>query len=367
MRKILFSLLLLPTLVAAQILHPTADKREIHNSLILTLDLYKAQPTDSLIKKTAYQNVYRSPEMGLTNQWGLYRNTTNNVHEIVIRGTVDYGMSWFTNYYAAMIPAEGEIQISKANKVKYKLADDPRATVHAGWTIASLFLMEDIKPKIDSLYKANNKEFIVSGHSQGGVISYLITANLKQMQQNGELPKDIVFKTYAMAPPKPGNLYFTYQYEKMTTNWSYSLSNVQDWVPETPPTTQTLKNFNTISPFSEAEMSKTMKKINWPKRMVAKTIFNNVSNPTAKSTKRYQKYLGSFVFKMIHKSLPELVEPEYSNNSDYNRCSNPIILDGLQDKAYQAKFNNPEKVMSHHMPHAYLYLIDQSIKIEAQK
>lgn len=357
MHRLLYLLLLSSTVAFTQTLMPELDKQEVFRSLLLTTDLYKPMSADSLSKQTGYKSVYKSPEMGLTNKWGLYKNTENNVIELVIRGTVNHGVSWFANYYAAMIPVKGEIQLSNSKRVKYQLSEDDRATVHAGWTIASLYLMEDIKPKIDSLYQANHREFIVSGHSQGGVLTYLITANLKQMQLLGQLPNDIVFKTYALAPPKPGNLYFAYQYEKMTTNWSYSVSNVQDWVPETPPTTQTLHNFNEINPFSDSEISKALHKIKWPKRMVAKAIYNNVSNPTEKSTKRYHKYLGGFIFKMIQKQLPELGEPTYSNNSDYMRCSNPIILDGLQNQEYQRKFNHPDKVMSHHMPDAYLYLL----------
>lgn len=360
-QKLVVLLFLCPLFTWAQTLQPIADKKEIHNSLVLAMDIHKAMPNDSLLKYTNYTNIYRSKEIGLTNQWALYKNTKNNIHEIVIRGTVNRGSSWLANYYAAMISANGTIQLNRTKKIKYHFADDDRATVHAGWTIASLYLMEEIKPKIDSLYKHNNKEFIISGHSQGGVITYLITANLRQMQLKGELPQDIVFKTYALAPPKPGNLYFTYQYEKMTQAWSYSVSNVQDWVPEVPPTTQTLKDFNPISPFSETEISKAMKKISWPKRMFAKGIFNKISNPTEKSNERYQKYLGGFVFKMIHKQLPELVEPTYSDNSDYNRCSNPVILDGLQDKAYQEQFDKPENIMSHHLPPAYLYLLKKQL------
>ncbi|MDR0228684.1 MAG: lipase family protein [Flavobacteriaceae bacterium] len=359
--KKLIVLLLLPFVGWTQSLHPTVDKKEIHNSLVLAMDIQKAFPKDSLLKHSDYINIYRSKEIGLTNQWGLYKNEKTNVHEIVVRGTVNKGSSWLANYYAAMIPANGEIQLSNTQKVQYHLADDNRATVHAGWTIASLYLMEEIKPKIDSLYKHNNKEFIISGHSQGGVITYLLTANLRQMQEKGKLPKDIVFKTYALAPPKPGNLYFTYQYEKMTQAWSYSVSNTQDWVPEVPPTTQTLNDFNPISPFNEVEVNKAMKKISWPKRMFAKGIFNKINNPTEKSSERYQKYLGSFIFKMIHKQLPELIEPAYSDNSDYNRCSNPVILDGLQDKAYQEKFDKPENIMSHHLPPAYLYLLKKQL------
>ncbi|HPN72156.1 MAG TPA: hypothetical protein PLZ32_21680, partial [Saprospiraceae bacterium] len=71
-------------------------------------------------------------------------------------------------------------------------------------------------PKIDSLYKTGTKEFLIMGHSQGGAIAYLMTSYLYNLQQLGQLPIDIKFKTYCSAAPKPGNLYYAYEYEAMT-------------------------------------------------------------------------------------------------------------------------------------------------------
>jgi hypothetical protein len=52
-------------------------------------------------------------------------------------------------------------------------------------------------------------------------ISYLLTAYLYHLQKSGRLQADIRFKTYASAGPKPGNLYFAYQYEAMTKGGSH--------------------------------------------------------------------------------------------------------------------------------------------------
>lgn len=360
-RKILLALLLVSSFTYSQNLKPILDKQEVINSAILANDIHKAYSVDSLQQMTGYTNIYRSPEMGLTNMWGLYKNSITNQHEIVIRGSVNKSSSWLANYYAAMIPSQGNIQLDNKTKVNYKLSDDERATVHAGWTIASLYLLEDIKPKLDSLYKNNVTEVIISGHSQGAAIAFLLTANLIQMQQQGTFPQDIQFKVYAIAPPKPGNMYFAYQYEKMTKNWSYAIINTQDWVPEVPPTIQTLRDFNQISPVSEVEIKQALKKVSWPKRIFAKAIFNKIKNPPEKSVKRNQKYLGSFVFSMVHKHLPELKEPTYSSNSNYARCSNPIILDGQADQEYQSEFHKPENIMTHHLPPAYLHLIEKQL------
>jgi len=345
----------------AQELQPVADLQEIKHSLLLAEDIQKPYTTDSLFLLTQYKNIYRSPEMGLTNQWGLYYNEKKKVAEIVIRGSVNKGISWLANYYAAMVPASGTIYLTSEQAVSYRFSDDEKASVHAGWTLASLYLLQDMKPKIDSLYQTNHKEIIISGHSQGGVIAYLVTAQLKQWQKENKLPNDIRFKTYTLAAPKPGNPYFAYQYEKEMNQWSYSLINTQDWVPEVPPTTQRLHDFNPVSPFSEEKMNQTIKKISWPKRWFARGMYNRLTNPTNKSVKRYNKVLGSFLFKQIHKTLPDLQEPTYRIESNYSRCGTPIILDGLQNTDYQEQFNQAEHIMSHHLPNAYLYLIEQQL------
>ncbi len=343
----------------AQQLKPTADLQEIEHSLYLAEDIHKPYTKDSLFLLTQYENIYRSPEMGLTNQWGLYYNKESRVAEIVIRGSVNKGISWLANYYAAMVPANGTIFLTPDHPVSYRFSDDDKASVHAGWTIASVYLLQDIKPKIDSLYQTNNKEILISGHSQGGVIAYLITAQLKQWQKEEILPRDILFKTYTLAAPKPGNNYFAYQYEKTMTQWSYSIVNTQDWVPEVPPTTQRIQDFNPISPFSKENIDATIKKVSWPKRWFARGLYNRVSNPTKKSVKRYAKLLGPFLFKQINKTLPDLQEPTYRQESNYSRCGNPIILDGLTNQAYLEQFNKPENIMSHHLPNAYLFLLKQ--------
>ncbi|WP_050996125.1 lipase family protein [Myroides injenensis] len=342
--------------INAQVLKDAANKDEIINSLTLAMDIHTPIGKDSLKALTHYENLYRSQDMGLANAWGLYYNSDNNVYEIAIRGSINSTLSWLANYYAAMIPANGSIEIANNKIVSYKFSSDDRASVHSGWTISTLYLLEDIKPKLDSIIHTGARDIIISGHSQGAAIATLITAYFYQQKEANILPLDLNIKTYALAVPKPGNLYFAYQYEKMTKLWSYSIVNTQDWVPEVPPTTQTFYDFNTISPLSESELKSTFKKISWPKRIIAKTIFSGIERKPVKSVKKYKKYLGHFVFKEINKSLPELKEPTYRFESGYTRCSNPIVLDGLHDQEYQKEFNIPDFIMTHHNPPAYIFL-----------
>ncbi len=100
------------------------------------------------------------------------------------------------------------------------------------------------------------------GHSQGGAIAYLLTAHFYNLQQQGKLPADIRFKTYCSAAPKPGNLYFAYDYETTTRGgWACNVVNAADWVPETPFSVQTVSDFNTTNPFVNAKKGNQQTKV----------------------------------------------------------------------------------------------------------
>ena len=173
------------------------------------------------------------------------------------------------NFYAAMVPAKGSLQLGKDIPFNYTLANDPEAAVHVGWLVGMAFLAKEIVPKIETLHQSNTKDFIIMGHSQGGAIAYLLTAYLYQLQQAGQLPKEIRFKTYCSAGPKPGNLPFAYEYESLTQNgWAYNIVNTLDWVPETPISIQTLNDFNSVNPFKNAK--KLIKNKNFPKNVALK-------------------------------------------------------------------------------------------------
>jgi predicted lipase len=183
--------------------------------------------------------LYRSAVVGLENRWDLYLRD-DNVAIISIRGTTASKESWMANFYSAMVPAIGFLQLSKTDTFRYHLADNPKAAVHIGWLISTAYLSPSIVTKIDSLYKAGIKRFIITGHSQGGAIAYLLTAHLYDLRNKNIIPKDIEFKTYCSAGPKPGNLYFAYDYEHETQGgWAFNVVNTADWVPETPVTIQT--------------------------------------------------------------------------------------------------------------------------------
>jgi hypothetical protein len=300
--------------------------------------------------------LYQSPVIGLDNLWDLWMDK-NKVAVISIRGTTAKPESWLGNFYAAMVPAKGALQLGENDVFTYQLAENPRAAVHVGWLVSAAFLSKDMLPKIDSCYKAGVKNMIVMGHSQGGAIAFLLTAYLNSLQQQNILPADIRFKTYCSAAPKPGNVYFAYEYEAMTqAGWAYNVVNAADWVPETPMSIQTTDDYNITNPFVNAKDM--IKKQKFPKNIALKHVYNRLDKPTKAARKRYQNYLGKMVAKAVKKQVPGFMPPAYYNSNHYVRTGNTIVL--LPDADYFKLFpESRNNFFAHHFHPPYLYLAEK--------
>jgi len=185
----------------------------------------------------------------------------------------------------------------------------------------------------------------------------LLTAYLHGLQNEGKLPQNLRFKTYCGAAPKPGNLYFAYEYEALTQNgWAYNLVNAADWVPQTPFSVQTVSDFAPVNPFLNADVI--IKKQKWPKRWAIKHAYKKLTKPGNKAKKAYQKYLGDYVSKSVKKALPGFKAPTYFNSSEYVRTGNTITL--LPKEEYYQQFpQDRSKTFIHHFHTAYLYLLER--------
>ncbi len=298
--------------------------------------------------------IKRSQIVGLDNCWDLWI-MQDSIAIISIRGTTAKPESWLANFYAAMVPAKGILTLNSNYQFKYDLAKNPKAAVHTGWLICTGFLMPSVLSGIDSCYKVGIKNFIIMGHSQGGAIGYLLTSHLYNLKETGRLPFDISFKTLLSAAPKPGNLYYAYDYEFMTKNGrSYNVVNAADWVPESPFTVQTMDDLNQTNPFKNAKQM--IGKQKFPQKIALKFAYNKLSKPSKKARRLNTKYLGEFVAKSIQKTLPEYETPEYFNSADYVRAGNTIVLS--PDSAYYSFYPDDEKkIFVHHYHAAYLYLL----------
>jgi heat shock protein HslJ len=349
--------LLVPMALPAQHLQPGFDKAEYIELMKLSARFGDSSYTQAIPAPQQYQFVYRSPVVGLDNRWDLWTHMTKPIAVISLRGTTQNSVSWLANFYSAMVPAKGELQLSEKEKFTYQLATDPKAAVHVGWLVSTAFLSKDILPKLDSCYKKGIKDMIIMGHSQGGAIAYLLTAYLYNLQKLKQLPADIRFKTYCSAGPKPGNLFFAYEYEAMTqAGWAYNVVNAADWVPEVPFSVQTLNDFNKTNPFVNAKGL--IRKQKFTQRLVLNYVYNNLSKPALKAQKRYQKYLGRLASKTVRKNLNGYLSPEYYNSNNYVRTGNFIVL--TPDESYYQKYpDNDTQVFVHHLHPPYLYLTDK--------
>jgi hypothetical protein len=346
--------LLMTFSAAAQKLQPGFDKREYLEMLKIT-----ARHSDSAFFKQIpfpedHRLVYKSPSMGLDNQWNLWISYDRHSAVLSVRGSTLQAISWIANFYSAMVPAEGSLSLAPNEAFHYRLADNPRAAVHVGWLIGMAYLSKDMLPKIDSCYRRGIKNIYITGHSQGGAISYLLTAYLYHLQRQGQLPKDIRFKTYCAAGPKPGNLYFAYDYEAMTQQgWAYNVVNAADWVPEVPVSVQTLNDYNNTNPFINAKQM--IKKQRFPKNIVLRYAYNRLDKPCKKAQRRYQRYMGKMMSQFVRKQLKDYKVPVYINSCDYVRCGNYIVLQ--PDSAYYKLYpDNPQTPFVHHMFEPYFYL-----------
>lgn len=341
----------------AQGLRPGFDKAEYIRLMHVSAQFGDSGYAAKTPAPEGYRRVYRAQVVGLENLWEFWTDAQGR-GIVSIRGTTVQPVSWLANVYAAMVPARGSLQLAADRTFDYDLAADPKAAVHVGWLVALGFMAPDMLSKIDSSYRKGMRSLLVVGHSQGGAIAYLLTAHLRRLQLTGKLLKDLQLKTYCSAGPKPGNLYFAYEYETMTqAGWAYNVVNAADWVPQTPFSVQTVDDFPDINPFKNAKsMIRTQK---GSKRWVLRHIYRQLTRPSRKAVKNYQKYLGKFASRSAGKSLDGFSAPQYYNSNDYVRTGATIVM--MPDSGYFRRYPNTDKnrIFIHHFHPPYLYLAER--------
>lgn len=351
---------------AAQVLKPGFEIEEYIETLKINQKVHLSpeqwESSKELPDPQYFTFAYRSQKVAFDNIWDLWIHRSKPLAVIAVRGSIQTEASFLANLYAAMIPASGTLQLDPEFTFHYHLADDPRAAVHVGWFVAMAYLSRDIVHKIDSCYRTGVRDFILTGHSQGGGIVFLLTSYLYSLQREGSLPADIRFKTYCSAAPKPGNLFYAYDYESRTQEgWAYNVVNTEDWVPEVPFTVQTIDDFSEVNPFRWA---KTMiRKQKFPKNLVLKHIYNRMRKPSLRARKNYQKYLGKMMSRAVQKTIPGFVKPAYYKSNDYVRTGHTIVLQPKEDyyRLFSPDPAHPD-IWMHHLPKEYLYLAEQFSK-----
>ena len=302
--------------------------------------------------------VYRSPVVGLENRWDLWLRR-DGVGIISIRGTNGTSTSWLENFYAGMIPAQGKLKLNDSTIVPYKVAQNPKAYVHAGWMLAVAAMGPDMIRKINEYYQQGIYEYIIFGHSQGGAICFLMRSYFEYAEG---LTKGLVFKTYASAAPKPGNQEYAYDFDYISRDgWGLRVVNTRDWVPETPFSVQTTRDFTTVNPFTD--ISGAIKAQKWPIRGALRYMYGRLDRPTKRSSRRLQRVLGKFAAKRVQKILPEYGRPDFVNSHSYTPAGTPVILYPVN--GYDEKFPfNGKNVFTHHMLGPYRWELEQIYHID---
>jgi hypothetical protein len=357
MKAILICLILLVPFATYSQLKPGYDKQEYLELMRISRKQFEKKAIkDSIPEPAEYQMVYRSAVGPLKNRWDLWVNG-HGTAVISIMGSTNAQESWLENFYAAMVPANGQLQLNDSTKFDYHLAQNPRATVHIGWLLGMANLSGSIVEQINKVYTGKGiKDFIIMGHSQGAAIAYLLRSYLADMQTKGITPKGITFKTYCSAPPKAGNVYYAYDYEYLTAGgWGISVTNASDWVPQTPFTIQTMADFNMPNPFTNAKT--VIKQQPFFVRLYVNHVYNQLKKKPEKAQKTYEDYLGHLVYKFVKKSMPQFKEPVYSPNGLFTRIGSPVIL--MPDEGYNRKFTDTKNIFLNHDFGAYYYLAER--------
>lgn len=177
------------------------------------------------------------------------------------------------------------------------------------------------------------------------------------------MPKDIIFKTYASAAPKPGNLYYAYDFDYICRDgWGLRVVNTRDWVPETPFSLQTTRDFNTVSPFTD--IKSTLKKQKWPVRSALSYMYGRLDRPAKRASRRMQRILGGLAYKRVKKLLPEYQRPDFVTSHNYTPAGTPVILYPVE--GYDEKFPfDGKNIFINHLPQAYRWELEQIYHIDA--
>ncbi len=281
-----------------------------------------------------WQRLYKSGESILDNVWELWKNTeVTGQYALAFRGTVTTKPSIVEDLLAVMIPAKGSVDL-KIGDFSYQLAADSRAGVHVGFTLGLATLILDVIDKINDYAAKGATQFFITGHSQGAALATLCRSLLQYTKR--VTAKDLVYKTYVFAQPKPGNDYYGYDFDAIASNqgMAFRITNNRDWVPQVPFTIQLLKDPSAPNPVTELK----------EKLANLTDDFEELKQLKDKIEQKLEQKPGHH---LKGKILPTL---------NYVGCGIPIVLQGIEGDNPQ----NPNDFFWQHHAAIYYQLLCQT-------
>lgn len=304
---------------AAAQLHSGFDKQEAVDMIQLcnSYSFIKMYDNDDKIIPPGYERIYTSGVFGMDNMFQVY-TSERGIAVINFRGSTDKKISWMENFYSAMIPSSGTIQIRDSN-IDYKFAEDTAAHVHAGYALGIAYMSEAILFHINYLNHQGIYDIILTGHSQSGALCQLLMSYLEYLPK-GTMSPENTFKVYSFAAPMLGNAAFVAEYDSLHTDagMSYLIINEGDVVPALPLSYRDgpLITENQIQRLFDEEEEFDLKA----------EAYNGFVNFFESGIGNVNSWFSDKVGQQIGNDLGSYSIPSYTGDIDYSRAGNAIEL-----------------------------------------
>jgi Lipase (class 3) len=188
------------------------------------------------------------------NLWSLWQSATDaTTFALITRGTVLKVGSILEDLISVLVSATGKVVVGPVT-IPYQFAADTRASIHAGFALGSLLLLnfpsQGILAQLASKVPPGSKIY-VAGHSQGASLAVLLSSwfNYAAFSKG----RNYSYKTYAFAEPKPGNDHYQTDYGKLlcNTGFGFRLTNSLDFIPQLPFTIEVPTDLSVVLPLQE--------------------------------------------------------------------------------------------------------------------
>ncbi len=304
------------------------------------------------------------------NAWEFWHKQDSKQYAVIIRGTVNDIGSIVNDALATTLKSNGFLEVGpQNNRLPLCFAPVEDGAVHLGfsWGAAILTFHKQKGILRQLLQIEDNSEIYIVGHSQGAAIATLLHALFYHASQtdnttvfdNRISSKNLSFKSYVFAQPKPGNWQFAQHFAQVAGNEGRAIciNNSRDWVTQVP------FSIGLIDDITANPIPVFLKQIKFIGKIAAKLV-----NGIGATLRWIRKIVGEFVndnAKQARSYLFDNIDKNYlseatggisaSASINYTQCGQLVSLRGIKD--------NKEKNDSFWQHHLIVYkqLIDTQL------